>query len=245
MLCVPFYSRHPSLPSFCVELLQTATYLINILPTKTLQNSTPHLALFGKAPTYDHLCVFSCKCYPNLSATAPHKLSPRSTHCVFLGYSAHHKGYRCLDLSSDSLIIPRHVIFDESSFPYAERGSSPSVADIEFLDATDFVPAPIGVAPKFPFAGPSSAQPRAAAPSVDLACLAVHDAFPAGLSPSDTPSPVLAIASSPALPLAASVQPRAALRMDLLPTLPRAASASPPSEAQSPSPGSPASSSMP
>ena len=56
---------------------------INILPTKTLKLSTPQFALYGAAPSYDHLRVFGCKCYPNLSATAPHKLSPRSTQCVF------------------------------------------------------------------------------------------------------------------------------------------------------------------
>jgi hypothetical protein len=36
-----------------------ATYLLNILPTKTLKFSTPHLSLFGSAPSYDHLRVFS------------------------------------------------------------------------------------------------------------------------------------------------------------------------------------------
>jgi hypothetical protein len=76
--CVP--------PAYWAEALHTATHLLNILPTKTLNFSTPHFALFGTAPVYDHLRVFGCACYPNLSATAPHKLAPRSTLCVFLGY---------------------------------------------------------------------------------------------------------------------------------------------------------------
>jgi len=116
-------------------------------------------------------------------------------HCVFLGYSAHHKGYRCLDLSSNRLIISRHIIFDESSFPYAEHGCSPSAVDFEFFDATDFVPAPICVAPKFSSAGPSSAQPCAAAPGVDPAGSAAPDALLAGPSSSDAPSHVLGVAS--------------------------------------------------
>ena len=95
--CLLFQVSLP--PSLWVEALQTATYHINILPIKTLRSSTPHFPLFGTVPSYDHLRVFGCKCYPNMYAIATHKLSPRSTLCVFLGYSAHHKGYYCLDLS--------------------------------------------------------------------------------------------------------------------------------------------------
>ena len=87
--------------SYWAEALATATYLLNILPTKMLQFATPHFALHGSLPSYDHLRVFGCKCYPNLSAIAAHKLAPNSNLCVFLGYLAHHKGYRCLDLDSN------------------------------------------------------------------------------------------------------------------------------------------------
>jgi len=118
-------------------------------------------------PTYDHLRVFGCKCYPNLSATAPHKLAPRSALCVFLGYSAHHKGYRYLDLSSNRVIISRHVIFDETTFPFAERHGPSTLADLEFLDFTDdVVPAPIGHS---------------------------HTLFPVGLSPSTSDAPVVPV----------------------------------------------------
>jgi hypothetical protein len=55
--------------------------------------------------------------------TTSHKLSPRSTCCLFLGYSPDHKGYRCLDLTSHHIIISRHVVFDEDVFPLT--GSSP------------------------------------------------------------------------------------------------------------------------
>jgi hypothetical protein len=119
-----FQARLP--PAYCAEALHTATYVLNILPTKTLHFSTPHFALFGEAPVYDHLRVFGCGCYPNLSATAAHKLAPRSTLCVFLGYSTHHKGYRCLDLASNRIIISRHVTFDESTFTFATDSPIPA-----------------------------------------------------------------------------------------------------------------------
>jgi IS30 family transposase len=63
-------------PAYWVEALHTATYLVNRLPTKTLAFSTPYTSLYSTQPSYDHLRVFGCACYPNMSATAPHKLSP-------------------------------------------------------------------------------------------------------------------------------------------------------------------------
>jgi transposase InsO family protein len=79
-------------PQYWVESLHTATYLLNRLPTKTITASCPYIALYNTSPTYEYLQVFGCACYPNLSVTAPHKLAPRSTRCVFIGYFSDHKG---------------------------------------------------------------------------------------------------------------------------------------------------------
>jgi hypothetical protein len=95
-------------------------YLLNHLPSKTICKSCPYVALHGVAPSYEHLQVFDCACYPNLSAQAPHKLAPRSTRCAILGYSTDHKGYRCLNLSTNNnIIISQHVVFDVKDFPFA------------------------------------------------------------------------------------------------------------------------------
>ena len=119
-------------PSYWVEALHTATYLLNRHPTKTLASATPFFVLFKTQPSYDHLRVFGCRCYPNLSSTTAHKLAPRSVACVFLGYPSEHKGYHCLDLSTNRIIISRHVIFSETSFPFSEVSSPPS-SDFDFL----------------------------------------------------------------------------------------------------------------
>ncbi|GKV03333.1 hypothetical protein SLEP1_g15654 [Rubroshorea leprosula] len=103
---------------FWVEAIYVAIHLLNILPTSRLHFLTPHEVFFGSPPKYDHLRTFGCAYYPNMSATASHKLAPRSTLCIFLGYPAHHKGYRCLDLATNKIIISRHVVFDETSFRY-------------------------------------------------------------------------------------------------------------------------------
>jgi hypothetical protein len=78
-----------SLPAaYWVEALHTATYLLNLHPTKALSIATPHFSLFGVHPDLSHLCVFGYKCYPNLLATTPHKLAPLSPCAFFL----EHKG---------------------------------------------------------------------------------------------------------------------------------------------------------
>jgi hypothetical protein len=107
-----------SLPArFWAESMHTSTYLLNRLPSAACSAPTPHHALFGTPPRYDHLRVFGCACYPNTTATAPHKLAPRSTLCVFLGYSPDHKGYRCYDLTS------RRVLTSPLCFPLTRWSS--------------------------------------------------------------------------------------------------------------------------
>jgi hypothetical protein len=88
-----------------------------------------------RPPSYSHLCVFGCKCYPNMFATTAHKLAPRSALCGFLDYSPDQKGYRCLNLSTNCVIISSNVIFDDSSFPFAKTPSSSRPNPIlDFLD---------------------------------------------------------------------------------------------------------------
>jgi hypothetical protein len=111
--------------------LHIATYLLNHLPTKAISTISPYFALNGVVPSYEHLRVFGCACYPNLSAKATHKLAPRSTRCIFLGYSADHKGYRCLDLTTNNIVVSQHVVFDEVDFPFS---TSPRLTnDLDFL----------------------------------------------------------------------------------------------------------------
>ena len=97
---------------------QTSVYLINLLPAKLLNFQSPLQVLFHKIPNYHHLRVFGCLCFPSLRPYNHHKLSYRSTACVFLGYASAHKGYICLDVSTSRLYISRDVLFHESSFPF-------------------------------------------------------------------------------------------------------------------------------
>jgi hypothetical protein len=148
-----------SLPArYWAESLHTATYLLNLLPTKAISAPSPHFALFGTTTSYAHLRVFGCACYPNTSATAPHKLAHRSCRCVFIGYSSEHKGYRCLDLSTNCLLVSRHVVFDESSFPFASSDTPPD--DLDSLFSSSHAVRPI--APPYPSSIAGTLEPNAA-----------------------------------------------------------------------------------
>ncbi|GKB15753.1 ribonuclease H-like domain-containing protein [Tanacetum coccineum] len=103
-------------PTFWVEALNMATHLLNILPSTAIDNDIPYTRLFDKNPDYSLLHTFGCLCYSHLYPT--HKLEPRATPCIFLGHASNHRGYRCLELSTNKLIIFRHVTFDKTIFPY-------------------------------------------------------------------------------------------------------------------------------
>lgn len=96
----------------------TTTYLINRLPSPTLDNCSPYSKLLHKPPDYSTLKVFGCSCYPFLRPYNSHKLTYRSKECLFLGYSTAHKGYKCL-AADGHIYISKDVVFDESHFPYS------------------------------------------------------------------------------------------------------------------------------
>jgi histone deacetylase 1/2 len=98
----------------------TATYLINILPSKVINFSTPTELLLHEKPDYKSLHIFGCACWPNLRPFNTRKLAFRSIRCVFLGYSSLHKGFKCLEPSSGRVYISRDVVFDETVFPFNE-----------------------------------------------------------------------------------------------------------------------------
>ena len=109
--------------TFSDEAFSTATFLINRLPTRVIDNATPLERLLGNKakPNYNMLKAFGCACFPYLHPYNAKKLMFRSKECVFIGYSEHHKGYKCLDTSTGRVYISRDVVFDETSFPFAKK----------------------------------------------------------------------------------------------------------------------------
>jgi histone deacetylase 1/2 len=128
-----FQSSMP--PSYWAEAVAAATYLVNVWPSQPIEFTIPYYRLYNTYPDYSALRVFGCLCYPNQSDVASHKLAPRSTACVLLGYPSNHKGYRCLDIQTRRVILSRHVTFDESIFPVTTLPdrSADTASSLDFL----------------------------------------------------------------------------------------------------------------
>lgn len=76
----------------------TTTYIINRLPSRTIQNKTPYEILLGHPPNYDHIRVFGCLVYIKDNKMGKDKFEERGRSCVFVGYPQRQKGYLVYDL---------------------------------------------------------------------------------------------------------------------------------------------------
>jgi hypothetical protein len=119
-----------SLPlTFWPYAFSTAIFLINRLPSVHHHYISPWQALFGSSLDYASFRSIGCTCYPLLRPYSSHKLLPRSTKCIFLGYPSNAKGFLCYEPLSYHFYVSRHFRFNESSFPFQSLSpSSPSVS---------------------------------------------------------------------------------------------------------------------
>lgn len=96
-LLLPFLEPAQLPLKFWLEAITTTLYLINRMPNSSIDFQVPYHVLYKQAPDYTLLKPFGCCCFPWLRPYVSNKLVPRSTPCIFLGYCASTKAYRCLD----------------------------------------------------------------------------------------------------------------------------------------------------
>lgn len=195
--------------------LQQHVYLINRMPSKTIDMDSPYLRLFGATPNYSKLRVFGCLCSPWLRPYTTNKLEPRSTSCVFLGYSLTQSAFLCFDPLTSRLFVSRHVHFVENQFPFPSltAKSIPSSVSQE----VPWTPSVVSIIPASgvqPLSPPVDSSPPLE-PTVSSAVQTTHTHDqPAEAQPLQSESPQEQQAASPSVqPESSQVQPPTEQRM--------------------------------
>ncbi|KAK4395750.1 Retrovirus-related Pol polyprotein from transposon RE1 [Sesamum angolense] len=110
--------------SYWGDVVLTACYLINRVPSTVLNGDTPYSCIFPDKPLFGIAPrVFGCVCFVHIHSPNLDKLSPRSVKCIFLGYSRTQKGYRCSNPQSRKSFTSADVTFFESTPFYSPQSS--------------------------------------------------------------------------------------------------------------------------
>lgn len=122
---------------FWEHAFKTATYIHNRTITPKLNYQSPYSKLYNKTPDYAFLRTFGCLCYPFLRPYNAHKMDFRSLPCIFIGYSASHKGYLCFHQPTSRIYISQHVAFNEEVYPSANlQNQSTSTTSLQPVAST-------------------------------------------------------------------------------------------------------------
>ncbi|GKA02904.1 retrotransposon protein, putative, ty1-copia subclass [Tanacetum coccineum] len=98
--------------SFWDYALVTATRILNMVPTKKVDN-TPYELWYGKVPNLSYLKVWGCEAL--VKRDALDKLQQRSVKCIFVGYSKETMGYYFYFPSKNKIVVARYVEFLEKN----------------------------------------------------------------------------------------------------------------------------------
>ncbi|GJU80527.1 zinc finger, CCHC-type containing protein [Tanacetum coccineum] len=104
-------------------------------------SSTTKFKFATRRKSFKAPMVMESRAYTNQSHDV---LEPRATPSIFLGYALSHRGYRCLDLTTNKIILSRHVTFDETIFSYGSTKPA-LVPSYTFLDKPDIPTSSVSV----------------------------------------------------------------------------------------------------
>lgn len=102
-------------PSFWAEAINTANYIRNRCPSKSLNGKTPYEMWTGKPPNVSTFKEFGCNVYCLNRDRGKGKFDQRCKEGIFIGYSEETKGYRVWLPNERKTEISRDVKFLEST----------------------------------------------------------------------------------------------------------------------------------
>ena len=97
---------------FWYEAVKTAVYLKNRSPHST-RNKTPFELWTGTVPSLAHLRIFGCRCYALIPDKKRSKWESHGGECLFMGYYFANNLFRLFDITSNTFIKKRDVVFHE------------------------------------------------------------------------------------------------------------------------------------
>ncbi|KAG6706623.1 hypothetical protein I3842_07G230600 [Carya illinoinensis] len=126
-------------PTFWVDAVSTAVYLINRGPSVPLDCGLPEEVWSGKEVKFSYFKTFGCFSYVLIDSDAHNKLEAKSKKCYFIGYGDESFDYSFWDDQGRKIIRSGNVIFNEKIM-YKDKASTASVVapqESEFVRLDD------------------------------------------------------------------------------------------------------------
>ena len=98
-------------PRFWAEAINTANYIRNRCPSRTLDGETPYKCWTGRRPSVSHCRPFGTMALALNKDPKKGKFQSRSKECYLLGYSVETKAYRLWSIDDQKTIRSRDVKF--------------------------------------------------------------------------------------------------------------------------------------
>nr|GEV88130.1 retrotransposon protein, putative, Ty1-copia subclass [Tanacetum cinerariifolium] len=122
--------------SFWDYALETATHILNMVPTKNV-DKTPYELWYGKIPNFCCLKVWGCEAL--VKRDTPDKLQERSVKCIFIGYPKETMGYYFYFLPENKIVVARYAEFLKKNILSQEvSGRAKELKEIQDKDTSPF-----------------------------------------------------------------------------------------------------------
>jgi hypothetical protein len=113
---------------FCVEVINTACYIINQLYLHRILKKTSYELLNGKKPNVYYFCVFGSKSLILVKRDRNSKFSPKLVEGFLLGYDSNTRMNRVFNKFAGLVEVSCDIVFDETN------GSQVEQVDLDELD---------------------------------------------------------------------------------------------------------------
>ncbi|RVW31459.1 Retrovirus-related Pol polyprotein from transposon TNT 1-94 [Vitis vinifera] len=131
--------------SYWEEVVLTAIYMINRIPSRVLDSKSPVEILKSFYPhfkTSNGLTprVFGCTAFVHVHSQHRDKLDSRVIKCVFFGYSSTQKGYKCYNPLAIKFYISADVTFTENKLFFPKYSLQGEISMMEDSPCESFEP---------------------------------------------------------------------------------------------------------